>query len=209
MGSFFRVDTSKLMRGAARLLYASSDSDTPTAIADVIDTASGAGQFDPVDAGGAEGWLDLGATRQGCQISVNNTETAFDIDQVQGAVGTAPDTWECFVDTRIAEMTLEHLVFAWEGVEIATNVSPSPQERQTAFAGATTYTERKLAIAFRKPSGKLMLYSFHRAVRAPQQGTIDMQKGGTEMDIQVRFNILADGSVVDPRGQFFDVFEQV
>ena len=132
--------------GAARLLYASSDSDAPTEINDVIDTATGGTQFDPQDANGTDGWLELGATRQGCQISVNNTETAFDIDQVQGAVGTAPDTWECFVDTRIAEMTLEHLVFAWEGVDITTNVSPSPSERHTAFAGATTYTERKLAI---------------------------------------------------------------
>lgn len=209
MGSFFRVDTSKLMRGAGRLLYASSDATNPTQINDVIVTAAGGTQYDPQTAGGTLGWLELGATRQGIQITVNNTETAFDIDQVQGAVGTAPDTWTCTVDARLAEMTLEHLVFVWEGVPITTNTAPTPDERKTSFAGATSYTERKLCVVFMKPSGKLMLYSFHRVVRAPQAGVIDMQKTGNEMDLQVQFNVLADASVTDPRAQFFDTFEQI
>jgi hypothetical protein len=210
VGSFFRVDTSKLMRGAGRILYADSSADVPQAIADVLTLDTGATEFDPVSITGtpSPGWFDLGATTQGITVEVNNTETSFDIDQVQGAVGTQPDSWTCTLATRLAEMTLEHMVFAWEGVPITTNATPTVPERKTSFAGATSYTERKLAVAFMKPTGALMLYSFHRAVRAPQAGQIVFQKTGNAMDLAVQFNILADATVTDPRGQFFDVFEQ-
>ena len=168
----------------------------------VAETTPGAGLYSPVG-----GWLELGATREGIQVELNNTETGFDIDQAAGEVGTAPDTWECFVNTRLAEMTLEHLVFAWEGVPITTDLVNN--HRKTAFAGATSYTERRLAILFMKPNGKLWMLAFHRAVRSPQAGTLDFRKGGNAMDIQTRFKILADPSVTDPRGQFFDLYEQL
>jgi hypothetical protein len=211
MGSFFRVDTSKLMRGAGRILYAPSAQAKPTKISDVIVLASGLTQYDT-----QTGWADLGATREGIQVSVNNTETSFDIDQVQGVVGTQPDSWTCTVTTRLAETTLEHFVFAWEGVPITTEAAaatPAPtlplSERETAFAGATAYTERRLAVLFKKPSGLLMGYFFHRAVRAPQEGVIDFQKAGDAMSLQVQFNILADATETDPRAAFFRVREQI
>jgi hypothetical protein len=203
MGSFFRVDTSKLQSGPARVLYAPSTQALPTQISDVITLTSGSTQYDP-----KTGWVDLGATRQGVTISVNNTETSFDVDQIRGAVATTPDTWECLIDTRLAEMTLENLVFAWEGMDITTNTTPTPDERQTAFAGATSYTERRMAVVYMRVDGLLTLYSFHRVVRSPQQGQIVMAKN-TEQDVQVQFRCLADGTVADPRGQFFDVFDQV
>lgn len=202
MGSFFRVDTSKLMRGAGRLMYAPSSQAKPTKIADVINVTGGPTQYDA-----ATGWSELGATNSGIQISVNNTEVAFNIDQIAGDVATSPDVWECTVATQLAEMTLENFVFAWEGVPITTDVTNN--ERETAFAGAVAYTERRLAVLFMKPNGKIQGYFFHRAVRSPQQGTINMQQGGTEMTLAVTFRILADSSETDPRAAFFRVREQI
>lgn len=202
MGSFFRVDTSKLMRGAGRLMYADATQPKPTKIDDVIVTTGGPTQYDAVD-----GWSELGSTSSGIQISVNNTEVAFNIDQVAGDVATSPDVWECTVATQLAEMTLENFIFVWEGVPVTTDITAS--ERETAFAGATAYTERRLAVMFMKPNGKIQGYFFHRAVRSPQQGTINMQQGGTEMTLALQFNILADATESDPRAAFFRVREQI
>jgi hypothetical protein len=201
MASFHRVDTSKLVRGAARIMYAPSTQAEPEKIADVIDLST----FDAMS-----GWFDLGATREGIQITLNNSEDAFEVDQVQGEVGSAPNAWECAVQTRLAEITLEHFVFIWEGANISTDTSiPSPYERETGFAGATSYTERRLAVLFQRPSGKLQAYLFHKAVRSPQEGVIDFRKGGDAMSIQIRFRIIADPSQTDPLKQFFIIREQI
>ena len=203
MGSFHRVDTSKLVKGAARIMHSPIATVKPVKLADVIVTASGATQYDPTT-----DWVDLGATREGIQIAINNTESAFEVDQIAGQVGTAPDTWECSVTTRFAEMTLEHLIIVWEGATLSTDATPTPTERETGFAGATSYTERRLVVLFQKPSGKLVGYFFHRAVRSPQEATLDFQKGGDAQSIQARFNILADATETDPKKAFFRVREQ-
>lgn len=168
----------------------------------VTHTTPGVGQYDA-----KAGWLELGATREGIQIAINNTEDAYDVDQVAGAIGTAPNTWTCTVTTKLAEVTFEHMVLAWEGVPITTDATAL--ERETAFAGAASYTERRLAVLFQRPSLKLVGFFFHRAVRAPQEGVIDFVKGGDAQTIQVQFNILADATEADPRAAFFRVREQI
>lgn len=205
MGAFFRIDETQLVRGAGRLMYAPSSQAAPDEIDDVYDTIT----FDP-----QTGWVDLGATRQGITVAVNNTETSFDVDQVLGAIGTAPDTWTCTVATQLAEMTLEHLALVWEGSSIVTNTTPSPDERRTGFAGATSYTERRLAVGFKKrlqgtSTDVLMLFYFHRAVRSPQEVQIAFNKGGDAMTIPVTFNILADSTQADPKDGFGFIYEQV
>lgn len=204
MGAFFRIDETQLVRGAGRLMIAPAAESEPDEIGDVYDTTSFDAQGD---------WEDLGATRQGISIAVNNTETAFDVDQVLGEIGTAPDTWTCTVATQLAEMTLEHLALVWEGSDVVTNMTPSPAERKTGFAGATSYTERRLAIGFKKrlqgtTQDVLMLFYFHRAVRSPQEVTISFNKGGDAMTIPVTFKILADSTQADPRDGFGFIFEQ-
>lgn len=205
MGAFFRIDETQLVRGAGRLMVADSTETEATEINDVFDTTT-------FDAQGT--WEDLGATRQGITIAVNNTETAFDVDQVLGEIGTAPDTWTCTVATQLAEMTLEHLQLVWEGSDIDINLTPSPNERKTGFAGATSYTERRLAIGFKKrlqgtTTDVYMLFYFHRAVRSPQEVSIAFNKGGDAMTIPATFKILADSSQGDPRDGFGFIFEQV
>lgn len=199
MTNFFVVDTTKLVRGAARIMYAASGQTAPASISSVIDTTSYAAQ---------SGWSDLGATKNGIAISINNTESAFTVDQVSGDIGTAPDVWSCTVSTELAEISLEKMQIAWEGAAVTTDTSVTPSEKETGFAGATSYTERRLAVLFQKASGKIVGYFFWRAVRAPQQGTITYQKGGDAQTIAVQFNILADTTQVDPLKAFFIVREQ-
>lgn len=200
MAQFFRVDTTKLVKGAARIMYAPASQAKPATITDVINTTAGTTQYDPLT-----GWVDLGATREGIQITVNNTESGFDVDQVAGLIGTAPENWECSVVTNLAEVSLDKMVIAWEGAPVTTVGG----ERVTGFAGATSYTERRLAVLFQKPTLLITGYFFWRAVRAPQEGTLNFQKGGDAQVIPMRWNILADATQVDPVTAFFEVHEQV
>lgn len=200
---FFVVDQAKLVKGAGRLMYAADSVTKPAEIGDVIDTTTFLAQT---------GWFDLGATREGIQIVVNNTESGFDVDQVNGLLLTTPDNWEVSVTTNLAEVTLENMVIAWEGATITTDTGMTPNERETGFVGATSYTERRLAVLFKKPAsagGTLTGYFFHRAVRAPQEGTLNFQKGGDAQVIPVRFNILADTTETDTNFAFFRVRDQI
>jgi hypothetical protein len=208
VGSFQRVDTSKLVRGAGRLMYAASSVTFPTQINDVVKTASGATQWDA-----QTGWNDLGATVGGIAIEVNNTETSYDIDQIAAAVGTEPDAWTCQVTTALAEYTIPHLILAWEGSGPTENTTPTPDETTSGFAGATSYTERRLAVLFQRPPDDagnqyVQMYAFRRAVRSPQAVTINFQKGGNALTIPIVFTILADDSVTDPRDGFGTIFDQ-
>jgi len=201
--AFFVVDQTKLVKGAGRIMYAADSQAKPTKIGDVINTTTYAAQ---------SGWSDLGATREGIQITVNNTESGFDVDQVAGLLLTTPENWECSVTTNLAEVTLENMVIAWEGATVTVDNGVTPSEKETGFAGATSYTERRLAVLFKKPASSapqaLVGYFFHRAVRAPQEGTLNFQKGGDAMVIPVRWNILADATETDPLKAFFIVREQ-
>lgn len=199
MANFFVVDTDKLVRGAARLLYAASSATEPAQISDVIHPTTYVADSE---------WFDLGATRNGISISINNTESAFNVDQVAGDIGTAPDTWECSVSTELAEIDLDKMVIAWEGATVTDDTTITPSEKETGFAGATSYTERRLAVMFQKPDNRITGYFFWRAVRAPQQGTIAFQKGGDAQTIAVQFKILADTTQTDPLKAFFIVREQ-
>jgi hypothetical protein len=212
MGSFHRIDTTKLVKGAGRLMAAASTQAMPLTIGEIIKTDPAVGTA--YDA--QTGWSELGATREGIQVTINNTETGYDVDQIAGAIGTAPDTWSGALTTRLAERTLEHLQIAWEGGVITTttitasvpNNVVAGTERRMGFAGATSYTERRLAVLFQRPNGKLEAWCVRRAVRAPQETSISFQKGGDPQTIAVQFNMLADSSVADPRDALGYVIEQ-
>jgi hypothetical protein len=200
VASFFVGDQTKLVRGAARLLIAPSTQAKPTKLSDVIDLTTYAAKT---------GWTDLGFTVNGIQINVNNTESAFDVDQVQGPIGAAPTGWEANVVTQLAETTLDHLIIAWEGAAKTVDSTVTPNEEETGFAGASSYTERRGAVMFQRPDLTIVGFLFHRWVRAPQQGTLDFQKAGNAQTIPIQFNCLADATEADPRKQFFRVRAQV
>src|ERR1700754_3994222 len=118
------VNDRSFIRGAARILIADLATPKPTKIEDVIELADAAGppvvkQYDAVKATdfatSKNGWVDLGATKTGIQITINNAEETFDVDQILGDISSQPTSWECSVGTQLAEMTPERLQVAWEG----------------------------------------------------------------------------------------------
>src|SRR5438477_7393469 len=75
------INDDNFIRGAARLLWAGTTVTFPTSIADIVNLST----YDAANA-----WHDLGATKTGITITVNNTEETFDVDQVYGDLDSRP-----------------------------------------------------------------------------------------------------------------------
>jgi hypothetical protein len=194
------VNDESFIRGAARLLWAGSTVTFPTSIGSVVNLST----FDAMT-----GWNELGATKTGIQISVNNTEESFDVDQINGVIDTQPTDWDVSVQTALVEMTLERLQVAWEGYPVATDSSPTPSEKVVHFGLPTDYTERRLAVLFRRPNSKIRAFLFRRVNRAPQESTITFNKTGEQQSVPVRFNCIPDLSVAEPLQRFFTIRDQI
>jgi hypothetical protein len=169
---------------------------TPT-IAITRKTA-GFGKYDPVGE-----WTELGSTKGGVKINRNNTESLIDIDQIQAAITALPDQWEMSVDAPMAETTLENLQLAWEGGEITSDVTQSPNERHLGMGNPLSYTERRLAVIHRRnlgtSAGKIFCAVFRRVTRAPSSSMLEFQKTGNLSTINQTFRCFADSSVADPK----------
>ena len=209
MADFFRtsVDDRSFIRGAARLLYAPIGTAAPTEISDIIHLSSGVGYdlYDPVYTNATNGWVDLGATKTGIQISVNNTEETFDVDQIYGDIDSLPTNWEVSVGTQLAEFTPEKLQICWEGTEVTTN---GAGEDEVSFGAPESYTRRRLAVLFQRPNGNIRAYSFRKVQRLPQESTVTHNKTGEQISVPVQFRVLPDFSVTDPKARFFSIFDQ-
>jgi hypothetical protein len=151
------------------------------------------------------GWNDLGATKGGVQVSINNTEESFDVDQVYGDIDSLPTAWECSVSTQLAEMTLDRLSFCWEGSSVTT----SGGEKAMGFGAPLSYTRRRMAVLFQRPNGKVRAFVFRKVQRSPQESTITFNKTGEQQSVAVRFKAIADLSVVDVYSRFFTAYDQV
>lgn len=213
MADFHRtsVDDRSFIRGAARLLIAPLSVDRPTEIADVIDIGvddtPGPAVEATYDAG--TGWVDLGATKTGVQITINNAEESFDIDQQLGDIASQPTSWEVSVGTQLAEMTPEKLQLAWEGSAVTVDTTPaSGSEQEVGFGSPTAYTQRRLAVLFQRPNGKVRAYLFHKVQRMPQESSITHAKTGEQISIPVRFRVMPDTSISDPLKRFFVIRDQ-
>lgn len=156
------------------------------------------------------GWVDLGATKTGIQITINNAEETFDIDQQLGIISSAPTTWECSVGTALAEATPERMQIAWEGSEVTIDSSTSSgtDEKEVGFGAPTFYTKRRLAVLYQRPSGLIRAYLFRQVQRTPQESSITHAKTGEQQSIPVRFNALADNTETDVKKQFFIIRDQ-
>ena len=207
MADFHRtsVDNRSFVRGAARLMIAPYTQAKPVKIADVIALASASGiaQYDA-----ASGWTDLGATKTGIQITINNAEETFDVDQIYGDISSEPTSWECSVGTQLAEMTPEKMQIAWEGSAITNDAVPPVPEVEVGFGQPSSYTQRRLAVLFQRPNGKIRAYLFHKVQRMPQESSITHAKTGEQISIPIRFRVLADGTVSDVYKRFFIIRDQ-
>ena len=189
------------IRGPARLLWAVVTQTFPTAIGSVINASTWVAQ---------SGWNDLGATKSGVQITINNSEESFDIDQVLGDIESLPTNWECSVSTALAEMTLDRLALVWEGDTVTTNTGVTPNEKTTSYGTPLSYTRRRLAVAFQRPAtGKVRLYVFRKVQRAPQETTLSYNKTGEQQTAPIRFRALPDLSIAVPAQRYFTVFDQL
>lgn len=167
-------------------------------------TTEGAGVYDA-----QAGWTDLGATKTGIQITINNAEEAFDIDQIMGDIASQPTGWECSVGTQLAEMSEERLQVAWEGSAITTDTTTTPSEKEIGFGQPTAYTQRRLAVLFQRSNGKIRAFIFRKVQRMPQESSITFQKGGDQQSVPVRFRALADTGESNVQKRFFIIRDQV
>lgn len=208
--AFHRVTPSAddaFIRGAGRLLIAADTQAFPTGIADIVETS--ASPMTGVQWDAKTGWTDLGATKTGIQITVNNAEETFDVDQVLGEIESAPTSWEVSVGTQLAEATLERMQVAWEGSAVTTDATPTPDEKELGVGEPTSYTRRRLAVLFQRPSGLVRAFIFRKVQRMPQESSITFQKTGEQISIPVRWRSLADTSVSDVKKRFFIIRDQV
>lgn len=198
MGDFHRwaQGDREFIRGAARILVAPYSVTRPTKIGDVISLAAGATQYDPLT-----GWIDLGGTKTGVQISINNSEETFDIDQELADIASLPSAWEASVGTQLAEMTPEKLQIAWEGSAITSDVTPTTgTEEEIGFGTPASYVQRRLAVLFQRSNGKIRAYLFHKVQRLPQESSVTHTKGGEQISVPVRFRVMPDNALpVDKR----------
>lgn len=202
------VNDRSFIRGAARLLVAPIAQARPTKIADVIALAASVGPPAVALYDAMPGWTDLGATKTGIQITINNAEETFDVDQILGDISSAPTSWECSVGTQLAENTPERMQLAWEGSAITTDAVPTVPEQEVGFGSPIAYTARRLAVLFQRPDGKIRAHLFHKVQRMPQESSVTYAKTGEQISIPVRFKVLSDTTVSDPLKRFFIIRDQ-
>jgi len=211
MADFHRtfINDTSFIRGAARILVAPYVQARPLMNSDVIDLGTTSPVVAPTYAA-KTGWVDLGATKTGIQITINNAEEAFDVDQILGDIASQPTSWECSVGTQLAEMTLERLQIAWEGSAITVDSTPaSGAEKEIGFGQPTSYTQRRLAVMFQRPNGKVRGYLFHKVQRMPQESSVTHSKAGEQITIPVRFKCLADSDAgIEVTKRFFIIRDQ-
>lgn len=154
-------------------------------------------------------WTDLGATKTGIQITLNNAEESFDIDQVMGDIASAPTSWECSVGTQLAEFTPEKMQVAWEGSAITVDTTPeSGPEKEIGFGQPVSYTQRRMAVLFQRPNGKIRGYFFRKVQRSPQASAVTHAKTGEQISIPMLWKCLADTTVEDVYKRFFIIRDQ-
>jgi hypothetical protein len=221
MGTFFRgrhpiTYERGFVQGAGRILYAPQGTPWPDDIGDIIELVAGATQYDLKTP-----WVEIGFTKTGINITRNNAEEDFDVDQVSGSIRRRPTNWEMSVGTQLAEATLETFQLAWElgPINAVANAGTGLDERHMGLGAPTTYTERLIAVLFQfppEPSGAspnmdalIRAWVFRRCYRAAQESGMTLQKTGEQVSLPVRWNAQADTTTGSIDDQFGEIFEQV
>jgi hypothetical protein len=205
------VNDRSFIRGAARLLIAPLSTPRPVEINDVIDLG------DPVAVPAVAptydaqtGWFDLGATKTGVQITINNAEETFDVDQIMGDIASQPTSWECSVGTQLAEFTTEMMQLAWEGSAISVDAAAvGGPEEEIGLGQPSSYQARRLAVLYQRPNGKIRGHFFHKVQRMPQESSVTFAKTGEQVSVPVRFRALADSTITDIAKRFYIVRDQM
>lgn len=218
MGTFLRgrfpiTNEPSFVQGAGRILVAPSTVAMPDGIEDILqlgNPTSVATIYDPISP-----WYDIGYTKTGINVTRNNAEEEFTVDQIRSSIKRRPSTWDMSVGTQLAEATLETFALAWElphtytgtgasTTEAATIASVNKTavvgppaiaariEKQIGLGAPSSYIERKVAVVFQFPSGLIRAWVFRRCTRAPQEAGFTLNSTGEQVSLPIRFNCLAD-----------------
>lgn len=194
------------VQGAGRILIAPYDPDDyPAGIEDILVLTAGATLYDVVTP-----FEEVGFTKTGINITRNNAEEDFDVDQIPGSIKRRPSNWEMSVGTQLAEGSLETFQTAWELGPIAPISKPDPQldERHVGLSAPTSYVERMVVVLFQFDSGLIRAWVFRRCIRAAQESGLTLQRTGEQVSLPMRWNALADPDQ-PVASQFGEIFEQV
>lgn len=210
MGTFFRsrhgLSYSRgFVQGAGRVAIAPVTTTWPDGIEDIIVLTAGGTQYDLVSP-----FIEVGFTKTGINITRNNSEEDFTVDQVDASILRRPSNWEMSVGTQLAEGSLETFQLAWElgPISSVTKTAPQLNERHIGLSAPTTYTEYIVACLFQFPDGTVRVWLFRRGIRAAQESGMTLQSGGEQVSLPMRWNALTDPSM-PVATQFGEVFEQV
>jgi hypothetical protein len=210
MGTFLRskhgVDYERgFVQGAGRILMAPSSGTYPEGLEDIIVLTAGATQYDVVVP-----FEEVGFTKTGINITRNNAEENFDVDQVRGSILRRPADWEMSVGTQLAEGSLETFQTAWElgPITAVTKTDPQLSERHVGLSAPTSYIERMVVVLFQFDSGLIRAWVFRRCIRAAQESGMTLQKTGEQVSLPMRWNALVDSDQAVAT-QFGEIFEQV
>src|SRR3954468_14916379 len=153
------------VQGAARILVAPISVAYPDGLEDIIEL-TGADIYDPIDP-----WVDVGFTKTGINITRNNAEETFTVDQIRSAIKTRPSNWEMSVGTQLAEASLDTFALAWELPDPTdvTKTTPQLDESHTGLSAPTSYPERLAAVVFQFPDDIIRAFVFRRCVHAAQE----------------------------------------
>jgi hypothetical protein len=210
MPNFFRsrhgVDYEQgFVQGAGRLLIAPITAGWPEGIEDILVLTTGATQYDVVTP-----WEEVGFTKTGINITRNNAEEDFTVDQMRGSIRRRPSNWEMSVGTQLAEGSLETFALAWELPTRWMSPRPAPQlnERHVGLNAPTSYVERMVAVLFQFPDGIIRAWVFRRCLHAAQESGFTLQKTGEQVSLPVRWNCMVDDDAPF-ESQFGEIMEQV
>lgn len=210
MGAFLRsrhgLDYERgFLQGAGRVGLADATLGWPTGIEDILVLTAGATQYDYVD-----DIDEVGFTKTGVNITRNNAEEDFDVDQVEGSILRRPSNWEMSVGTQLAEGSLETFQTAWElgPITAVTKTTPQLNERHLGLNAPKSYVPKIVFVLFQFDSGLIRAWCFRRCIHAAQESGFTLQKTGEQVSLPARWNALADSDAPEA-SQFGEIFEQV
>lgn len=166
-----------------------------TPVAAVTRTTPGTGPYDPVGL-----WFPLGATKNGINPSVTNTETEFTVDQYLAAIGTLPDTWTWTLTTSLVEVSPENLAIAWDMGPVTLNTVPVIPEKRLGFGDPDTYTERQFAVVHRRTNpgvnnGLLRAHYFRKCSKQGAESGLGYQASGDQQSVPLNLRAYSDPNI--------------
>jgi hypothetical protein len=193
------------MQGAGRILIADGDTAFPDAISDIIVTAAGPTVYDPTT-----DWTEVGFTKTGINITRNNAEETFTVDQLRSAIKTRPSNWEMSVGTQLAETSLETFALAWElpdPEEVTAAATGTKGLKKVGMGAPTSYSEKLLCVLFLYPDDIVRAFVWRRCLHAAQESGFTLQNTGEQVSLPWRLNCMADDTAPDGE-QFGVIFEE-